>query len=340
MGCHAACFDRPAMTGDPYATITQDNVLQAFHHAADLKAEGRMAEAAALWARIVAAAPASAEAQANFGQALFELERFDEAEAAYRRAIQLKPNAGWAHLRLANLLHATNRWREAEASYRTALALDPANDRIQLDLGHLYLGLGDYARGWPLFEARKKVPGQNAEPLPLPNEWQGEPLAGKSILVWPEQGFGDQIQFARFVPELVKRGADVTLVSPPELTALFQGLGARVVEHTPELNLPQPDYWTLIMSIPHRLGITLGTLPNTPYLHPPADRRTKWAGYAPAGAVGVVWHGRPVPNPHRSLPSRDTLQPLADAGVTLFDLQPSPGEDFADLAAVIEQLDH
>lgn len=323
---------------DPFSDLTQANILQAFHHAMGLQSERRYAEAAELWARIATAAPASAEARFNLGVALFDLERFDEAEAALRKAAQMKPDAPWAHRRLGNLLHATGRWREALAAYQAAYSRDPADRGLQLDMGHVALGLGEYERGWPLYEARQGLPGQNSEPLPLACEWQGEPLDGRSILVWPEQGFGDQIQFARFVPELIARGAEVTLVTPPELLALFQGLAPKVIEHTPEVQAPEPDFWTLMLSTAYRLGVTLENLPTAPYLAAPADRRARWAGHARNGAVGVLWEGRAIPNPHRSLPSRDALQPLADAGATLVDLQPPPG-DFADLAAVMEQLD-
>jgi len=326
------------VTNSDFAELTQDNVLQAFHHAMALQGEGQLEAACALWTRIADAAPLSAEARFNLGAVLFELERFGPAEEALRRAVRLKRDAPWANLRLGELLHATGRWREAEASYRAALDLDPANARTRLALGHLCLGLGDYARGWPLYEARKGLPGQNADPLPMPNEWRGEPLAGRNLLVWPEQGFGDQIQFARFIPQLSAAGADVTLVTPPELTSLFQGLGVRVLEQAPELEVPQPDYWTLMVSTADRLGVTLDTLPTAPYLAAPAQRREKWAGYIPKDSVGVLWEGRATPNPHRSLPSRAALQPLADAGATLIDLQPPRG-DFADLAALIEQLD-
>lgn len=319
------------MTADPYATITQDNILPAFHSAMALQNEGRAAEAAVLWDRIATAAPRSAEARFNFGVALMDLERFEDAEQAFRRAAAMKPDAAWAHLRLGNLLHATGRLAEAKSEYETALARDPAGHRTQLDLAQLYLAQGDYARGWPLYEARKEVPGLGAEPLPLPGEWQGEPLAGKRLLVWPEQGLGDQIQFARFVPILAEAGADVTLAAPPELVRLFEGLGVKILERTPEFSLEPPDHWTLIMSIPGRLGITLESLPNAPYL--PMPEPPSGAG---RGGVGVVW--RDSANPHRSLPGSETLQPLADAGAELVDLQDAPG-DFADLAALMAPLD-
>src|SRR5688500_8659649 len=117
----------------PFSTITQDNVLQAFHHAIGLQSEGRLAQAAELWGRIATAAPRSAEARFNLGASLFDLERFEEAEAALSQAVALKPDAAWTHLRLANVLHATGKWREAEAAYAKALELDPNSHRAQLD---------------------------------------------------------------------------------------------------------------------------------------------------------------------------------------------------------------
>jgi hypothetical protein len=327
-------------SADPFAVLTQANIMSAVQHAAALQSGGRVAEAADLWRRIASAAPANAEARFNLAVSLLAMERFSEAEQAFRSAASLKPDAPFIRHRLGNLLQATGRWAEAEPHYLAALERDPELWRARLDLAHIYLGQGNFSRGWPLYEARRAVLGEEhlAAP-PLANEWQGEPLPGRRLLVWPEQGYGDQMQFARFVPELAARGADVTLVTPPPLTALFRGLGVRVVEKAAEMELPEPDYWTFLLSAPHHLGVRLETLSSAPYLRAPADRRIQWSGYAPKGSVGVVWQGRPTPNPHRSIPSRDVLRPLADAGAKLVYLQPEPGVDFADLAAIIEQLD-
>lgn len=320
--------------------ITQDNIHAEFMRAGELQTAGRLAESAALWKAITAAAPQSPQAHANAASVLLELGDFETAEAEVRRALALAPEAAWAHYQLGRLLHFTRRFAEAEAAYREALARAPDDARTRLALGYLYLGIGDYGRGWPLYEARTEVAGQNARRLPLPGEWQGEPLAGRRLLVWPEQGFGDQIQFARFVPVLQQMGAQVTLVAPPELVALFEPLGAPVVEQQPQITLPATDLWTLLLSIPGRLGTTLATLPAAPYLSVPPERRARWAGQVAPGAVGIAWRGRPThgADRHRSLPSKDLLQPLADAGAALFDLS-QVGSDFADLAAVVEQLD-
>jgi len=313
--------------------------MAAVQHASTLQTAGRLEEAADLWARIAAAAPGSAEVRFNLGAVLLGLERFEAAERAFRDALARKPDMASALHRLGNLLQATGRWDEAEPLYGRALKLDPQLWRAQLDLAHTHLGRGDFKQGWPLFEARRNLGDVHIDAPPFARQWQGEPLAGRSILVWPEQGFGDQIQFVRFVPELARRGAEVTLVAPRELSALFTGLGVQVIERSDGMALAEPNYWTWLQSIPGRLGVTIEDLPGPPYLAAPADRRERWRDFAPRGGVGVMWQGRATPNPHRSLPSFETLRPLADAGAELIDLQPPPGGDFADVAAQMEGLD-
>jgi hypothetical protein len=279
-------------------------------------------------------------AWANLGISLLELGRFDEAEAGVRRAVAMKPGAPWAHQQLGKLLTYTGRWREAVAAFQQRLALDPANTAAKLALAYAYLALGDYERGGPLYESRMDVAGQGAERLPMPNQWMGEPVAGKSLLIWPEQGFGDQIQFVRYALALKAAGAEVVLVCPPELQALFAELPVKVLAGAQTLTLDEPDYWTLALSAPGRLGVTLPDVTGAAYLRAPADRRAKWAGHAPPGSIGVAWRGRSThPNDgHRSLPAFEALDPLRRAGANLVDLT-EPVGDFADLAAIIEQLD-
>ncbi|HEY8003252.1 MAG TPA: tetratricopeptide repeat-containing glycosyltransferase family protein [Phenylobacterium sp.] len=320
--------------------LTNETIMAAFQAASALQAQGRFAEAAPRWREIVEAAPGSAEAWRNFADVLTALNDFAAAESAYRRAHAGRPDAMWAQWGLAGFLHKTGRWREAEPLYAQALAAAPDNPHLRLAYGHLRLGLGDFAGGWPLFEARKGLPGQGADPPPLRSEWQGEPVTGRRLLVWPEQGFGDQIQFVRYALALKAQGAEVTLVCPPELHALFAELPLKVAAGAQSLTIDQPDYWTLALSAPHRLGVNLKDVTGAAYLRAPAGRRAKWAGHADKGAVGVAWRGRGThPNDaHRSLPSFEALRPLREAGAVLVDLT-EPLGDFADLAAVIEQLD-
>jgi tetratricopeptide (TPR) repeat protein len=317
--------------------LTRETIQAAFQSAGELMGAKRHAEAAPLWREIAACAPESAETRVNLGGCLLELGRTEEAVAAMRAALDLEPAAAWSHHHLGRVLAVAGRLEEAAPFLEAALALDPGRDKARLDLGYVRLAQGDYARGWPLYETRKRIPSQNAQPLERPGEWAGEPLRGRSILLWPEQGFGDQIQFARFAPLLAAEGAAVTLAAPEPLAALFGTLGVEVV---PLGEPPQRDAWSLLGSVPGRLGVGLETLPARPYLQAPDDRRAKWAGHAPAGAVGVAWRGRAThPNDrNRSLASPETLAPLQAAGATLIDLT-EPVGDFADLAAIVEQLD-
>lgn len=312
--------------------------MAAFRAAAELDALGKREEAANAWGDLTRWFPQVAEGWNNLGRTLTSLGRHAEAEAALQRALALKPAAPWALHSLGVLYKTQRRLAEAEAALAKAVQADPANPALKLELAHVYLAMGDYSRGWPLYEHRKDVPGQYATRLDLP-EWQGEPLAGKRLLVWLEQGFGDSLQFARFVPPVKALGAEVVWVCQPELATLFQGMGAKIVPYGPELTLEAPDYWTLLLSIPHRLGATAETLPQPPYLAVPQDRREKWKGHAPEGAVGIVWRGNPnnAIDRHRSLGSAQALAPLA-AHAPLIDLQ-EPLGDFADLAALVEQLD-
>ena len=235
-------------------------------------------------------------------------------------------------------LHRAGRWAEAVEPYSVALSLDPDNPALRHAYGHLLLGLGDYPGGWPFYESRKDVAGTRSPRPPLANEWSGEPIAGKRLLLWPEQGFGDMVQFSRFAPALRAAGAEVTLVCPPELATFFATLGVEVVPYSASMTLPAPDGWAHLMSAPMILGSTIDTLP-PPALRVPEDYREKWKGRVPEGLVGVVWRGSAANgnDAHRSLP--ESPIPALDREGRLFaDLSDGVG-DFADTAAIVEQLD-
>lgn len=320
--------------------LTRETLPAAFRAASQVQVAGDLTAAAARWRELVVAAPDLAEAWRNLADTLTGLSRFAEAENAYRRAAKLRPDAQWAQWGLAGFLQKTGRWTEAEPLFARATALGPDAADLRLAHSHLLLGLGEFARGWPLYESRKGLAGQGADPPPLPGEWQGEPVAGKRLLIWPEQGFGDQIQFARYVLALRELGAEVTLACPPQLQALFAELPVKVISSEATLASAEAEPWTMALSIPGRLGVTLAEVHGEPYLRVPAERRAKWAGQVAPRSIGVAWRGRAThPNDtHRSLASAEALKPLRDAGANLFNLT-EPMGDFADLAAIIEQLD-
>ena len=264
--------------------------------------------------------------QAN---AAFQAGDFAGAERRYRALTRLKP--GWAFHNLGAVHVAQGRFAEAEAALGQALAADPANPDSRNSLGRLLMGAGRYAEGWPLMEARRDGPRSRA-PRPAVGcpEWQGEDLTGKRLLVYPEQGFGDQIQFFRHLLALAAAGAQVTVISPPPLVRLFEGRGVAVVEAAPGCRIPDGDYWTLTCSVPLHMGVTLETIPPAPYLALPA---------VPTAGVGVLAAGSPghLNDRHRSLPPKAAAR-LAALGRSLAP-QDTGARDFRDTAEIVAGLD-
>jgi hypothetical protein len=246
----------------------------------------------------------------------------------------------------ADLLHHLGRLAEAqgdlaaaEASFRRALALAPEAMPTAGCLGRLLLSQGRLPEGFALTEARHAVEDLRKPPLPYP-EWRGGPVAERRILIWPEQGFGDQIQFARFAPILRAQGADVTMVCWPPLQRLFaESLGVRVIAAAGTIDFPDPDGWVMACSLAWRLGVTLETIPAAAYL-----RATRpWPKALPAGfKVGLVTNGSPTNrnDRHRSLPP-DAAARLRRLPVQIIDLDPAAtgAGDFADTASLLAELD-
>jgi Flp pilus assembly protein TadD len=329
----------------------------------------RLPEAEAVYRRALALKPNYANAHANLGVLLSTLRRLPEAEAAYRRALELKPDHIDAHNNLGHVLRETRRLPAAEAAYRRALELKPDFADARWNLGLLLLALGRYAEAWPCYESRydpsRKEVVTEIPDLPYP-QWRGEPLLGKSLVILPEQGFGDEIQFARYVPLLKMLGAArVTLVCPCSLNTLLSTVaGADAVTNVGQ-PLPTHDYWAFALSLPLHVGTTLANIPGTlPYLHAPPDLLAQWGEQLPTRGlkVGLVWKGSPAlkNDASRSLPGLAALAPLwAVPGITFVSLQKGQGEeearnappgqpllhlganirDFADTAAIVAQLD-
>ena len=319
--------------------LTHDAFLEAFRNAEAIQREGRFGDAAQAWKSIAAAAPDSAQTWHKLGGALFELGQYADAEACLRAAVTLRPETFWANYSLGTFLHQTGRWAEAEAPYRRGLAAAD-HPALRTDLGLLLLGLGRFPEGWALYESRKALPDAE-EPLDQPTPWNGEPLEGRRLLIWPEQGFGDQIQFARLAPLLQSRGVEVILVAPPPLVPLFAELPVKVMAQRPNLTVPKPDFWVAPASIPHNLDLELADIDPAPYLHAPAAARAKWAGHAQPGSIGYAWRGKAHHDNdrRRSMAGPEVLLGLLKrTRAHLVDLT-DPLGDFADMAAVIEQLD-
>lgn len=214
-------------------------------------------------------------------------------------------------------------YAEATRLYRAALATDPGRDESAAALSLALLREGRYAEAWPLHEHRRALGRLKlATPKPHWPEWQGEPLAGQRLAVLGEQGFGDQIMFARFLPALRDMGAEVRLVCAAELASL---LGGQTTIGRSEL-----DLWCHLQTLPLRLGTTLETLP------PPTDLPVAWRG---GGGVGVMATGNPNFAKHASrTPSPDVQAAMLALGR---DLRPEAtgARDFLETAEIVAGLD-
>jgi tetratricopeptide (TPR) repeat protein len=199
-----AAFDRAATLAPGHfgARINRGNALAAL---------GRFAEALAQYDALLSAQPANAELHFNRGNALSSLARHADAVAAYERATSIRPGHLKSHLNRGIALQALNRHGAASASFESVLAIDKANADARHNAALSRLTLGDYRRGFEQYETRWQRSGMPARRRgfgrPL---WLGEyPLHRKTVLLHAEQGLGDTIQFARFLPKLRDMGAKV-----------------------------------------------------------------------------------------------------------------------------------
>jgi tetratricopeptide (TPR) repeat protein len=332
--------------------------------------KGQPDEAVASLERALRLRPGYVDATYNLGNALAALERRDEAEAAFRRAAPQHPgarrNLAVAANQRGNRLVAANRVGEALAAYREALAADPADPDIRYNEALALLVSGDLAGGWTHYERRFECRGRKGPRAFAFPRWDGRaPLAGKAIFLFAEQGLGDTLQFARYLPLLAAQGAAVHLEAQPALHALLR-------TSFPELRMltgkgdpvPAADYHLPLLSVPGALGTTLATIPAPPrYLRPPPERTRRWRGRLGAEArprVGLVWSGAAghQNDRNRSIAFGALARSLPTEGVRYYSLQKEirAGDeeavrafavdalgpelaDFADTAAAADEMD-
>ena len=326
-------------------------------------------EALASYDRAIVLKPDHAAVYKNRGAALAASGRFDDAVADFDKAIALQPNYAEAHADRGAALANLGRRTEALASSERAIALKPEFPEAQFNQAACQLALGDYERGWVGYEWRWQT--RNAAPLPdYPRPpWRGDVAIGnQTILVHAEQGFGDSLQFCRYVPMLARLASVVLDVSRP-LARLLSSLDCDVQIVTRGDDLPPFDTWIPMLSLPLAFRTTLATIPAAvPYLHADPQQSARWRNRLAALSgrkVGLVWAGSPLsPQPRALAMDRRrsmTLQqfaPLADVpGLCLISLQkgdaarqrPPDGmvlhdwteelDDFADTAALIDGLE-
>ena len=288
------------------------------------------ATALACHQRAVALRPDFALAHSNMGNALHALRRFDEAVGCYRRALALNPAFadGWSNL--GNSLHHSGRYDEAVAALRRAIALDPGSANARSGLGILLLMRGDLAEGFEEYEWRLKST-EVRQPYTPERPWQGESLAGRHIYLHGEQGFGDTIQFARYVPLVAARAAGVTLRVQQGLAGLMrQSLPGIDVLGDQRAPAQLADCECALLSLPKRFGTRLETIPATvPYLHADPAEAVRWrerlAGLTGL-RVGITWAGNPdhVNDGRRSIDLAELAPLFSIPDVSFVSLQVGP----------------
>ena len=268
---------------------------------------GLYAEGIALLRDVCLGKPKWAEAWYNLGTLLQEVGQIDEAEAKYRKALRCDPDFVSAHVNLGNVRLARGDVAGARALWDRAIALNPDGHEARMNVAHVLLLLGDWSRGWQEYEHRWGIPGfgpRNGYKGPMAKDWDGGPLAGRSLTVFHEQGVGDTIMCLRYRPLLIRKGAGpLTWIVPPALVRLVTQVFPldRIVSDG-ELP-PQTDLICPMMSLPLHCGTTVESVPGG-------------AGYIAVTGGGVEdgehVPGRPVlggqPEP------QERPQPVADAG--------------------------
>ncbi len=272
------------------ALCSRGNVLQ----------ELRQLDAAvASYDRAIAIRPGYAEAYSNRGNALLKRMHAQAALASHDRAIAIKPDYAEGHSNRGYALEELGQLDAAMASYDRAIALKPAFAEACSNKAFLLLLRGDFERGWALNEwrwKREEVSGSARDfPRPL---WLGrESLAGKTILLHSEQGFGDTIQFCRYARLVADLGARVILEAPRPLMHLLEGLAGVAELVAAGSPLPAFDFHCPLLSLPLAFNTNLGTIPASQrYLGAEAERLAEWRerlGEQTKPRIGLVWSGRP-----------------------------------------------
>ena len=272
-----------------------------------------------------------------------------------------------AHKRKGVILRQLGRFEAAESAFTRAVALAPDDDDAAYYLSMMQLWRGDFANGWAGYERRPMLlKFREMQPSLARASWDGSDLSGQRLLLLCEQGFGDNIQFVRYVQPLAARGAQVILRAPQELKRLFQTNLPYAVVTSENDAIPASDANALLLSLPRLTGLTSVKEIPTPgrYLRPLKELaglwKTRLAAHA-APRIGLAWQGRTT-HPDEQLRSLrlEALEPLLDAPAQFVSLQvdaPSIAElaacghtdrlidvsaelgDFADTAALLDQLD-
>lgn len=335
---------------------------------------GRLEEAERVYRGVLAQVPHSPEALVYLGIVQFDRRQFEASVTSYREALRLSDRFPVAWNNLGNSLRMLGEIDEAESCfakaldqqpgylsalinrgtlwvwsgeierglhwYREGLKVAPDHAELHRNLGVIYLLLGRYEEGWPEYRWRHRMPGMPPPPVTVPR-WQGQPLEGRTILLYPEQGRGDAIQFLRLAPLLRGAGARCIVQAPPAMIPLFStapGIDLLLPEGAA---VPAVDYHASLIDAADGWYQATGELPHAEqlfgdhggYLSVSDTLAAYWQRWLSASTggrrIGINWQGNRQHHAdvYRSVPLA-ALRPLAEIpGLTLISLQFGAGSE-------------
>jgi hypothetical protein len=252
-------------------------------------------DAIASYEEAIARDPKLAASFNNRGNVLQELERFEDALESYEAAIAASPVLAEGWYNRGVVLLELKRPNDALSCHARAIALRPDYPEAHVARGFCKLAMGLFATGWRDFENRWRV--KTYSPLRAPTDapaWSAEDLRDRSILVCSERGFGDIVQFSRYVPLLAARGARVSFLVPEKLRRIFSALPETVRVMSTVTGEDRFDFHCAVMSLPRWLDVTPADSPlPIPYLAVDAERAAQWKhrigerGFK----IGISWQG-------------------------------------------------
>ncbi|RFO96748.1 hypothetical protein DIC66_12095 [Rhodoferax lacus] len=327
------------------ALAMQPDSLDALHKlAVSLDHLGEYEEALALQQRCAERAPDNANLHYNRGRVLHSLKRFDAAAQAYQQALDLNPGFVAAAFNRGNSLQQALRLPEAIASFDLALQLQPDNANFHWAKALAALLHGDYANGWLHYERRwKRDGGETQRSFDVP-QWTGrEDIAGKTLLIHCEQGFGDVIQFSRYALDVIARGGSVVFGAPRTLHPLLQSMHPAIKTIIGNAEHPDFDFHCPVMSLPYAFSTTLDTVPAPcPYYFADGALQAAWAhtlGPRQRPRLGLVWFGNPKHlHDHRRSIALVALQPLLELPLDFHSLQQESRAQDEEALAALPQL--
>ncbi len=282
---------------DPINAL-HDQALKAY-------AERSFDQAIELFERIVEQKPDFDQARFHLGITLVDAERWDQAIEVLKRVVEQNPKHAEAFNSMGLAYCSQQQWQDALQAFDLSIAADQSFARAQFNRSIVLFKLEDYAAGWQAYEWRWQLPEFTPFRCQQP-QWKGEDISDKTLLVYTEQGAGDAIQFARYLPEVARRCKKLIVVCTDVLRDLFAGIEGVAEVRLPG-NLPADlfDVYCPIMSLGQILSVSIDKSGDTfPYLSVPAHVSVPELATTGSRKVGLCWRGSPghKNNHHRSCP--------------------------------------